>query len=239
LQLVINGGAFAVIMRTPGADYDLAAGFLIGERIVAAFDDVVSLGPAPSRDGGMRHNVVDIVLGDLASSRLAAARRAVTTTASCGLCGRQSIDDLAAEGFDVRSPLQVAAETVAVLPTLMRRAQAIFDTTGGLHAAGLFRADATLEVIAEDVGRHNAVDKVVGSRWLAREWPLSERVLCVSGRLSYEIVLKALTAEIPIVAAVSAPSTLAIDLAERTGITLAGFVREGGLNVYTHPQRVT
>jgi FdhD protein len=239
LQLIVNGRAFAVIMRTPGPDGALAAGFLVGERIVQSFDDIVSLKPATAPDGGARHNVVDIVLGRAATARLAAVKRSVTTTAACGMCGRQSIDALAAAGLSVRSSCAFEAATLAELPARMRRAQTVFDTTGGLHAAGLFRADASLDQIAEDVGRHNAVDKVVGARWLARDWPLSKHVLCVSGRASYEIVLKALTAGIPIVAAVSAPSTLAIDLAETGGITLAGFVRENRLNVYTHPHRIT
>ena len=133
----------------------------------------------------------------------------------------------------------VAPERVAGLPDRMRELQQVFNRTGGLHAAALFTPDGELLTLAEDVGRHNAVDKIVGARWLAEEWPLGGCLLCVSGRLSYEIVLKALVPGIPIIAAVSAPSTMAIDLAERAGISLAGFVRDGRMNVYTHPSRIS
>jgi FdhD protein len=238
LQVVINGARFAVIMRTPGADRDLAAGFLLGERIVIEREELKALEPARARDGSPQHNVIEITLAGAAVSRLDSASRAVTTNASCGLCGRQSIDNLVAHGVVIRSDLTVSTRTLVELPRRMREGQAVFDRTGGLHAAALFRSGGELLDIAEDVGRHNAVDKIVGARWLAGDWPLGEYLLCVSGRLSYEIVLKALVAGIPLIAAVSAPSTLAIDLAQTTGITLAGFVRDGRMNVYTHPTRI-
>lgn len=238
LQVLINGTPFAVVMRTPGADRDLAAGFLIGERIVADAADVHAIEPVHSRDGRLQHNVVDVRVSAAAEARVAAVTRAVTTNASCGLCGRQNVLSLVADGLVVRSDLTIAVALAADLPARMRAAQAVFDRTGGLHAAALFTADGTMLHLAEDVGRHNAVDKVVGARWWAGELPLSTRVLCVSGRLSYEIVLKALIAGIPLIVAVSAPSTLAIDLAEGGGMTLAGFVRDGRMNVYCHGGRL-
>jgi FdhD protein len=239
LQILVNGAAFAVIMRTPGADRHLAAGFLLSERIVIDRSELTALEQTRGRDGAIQHNRVSVSLEPPAAARLDTAKRAVTTNASCGLCGRQSIDALLSVGLSVRSDLAVDAARLADLPGRMRGLQQVFERTGGLHAAALFRPDGEVAALAEDVGRHNAVDKIVGERWLAGEWPLDRAVLCVSGRLSYEIVLKALVAGIPIVAAVSAPSTMAIDLAERSGITLAGFVRDGRMNVYTHAERIT
>lgn len=239
LQVLINGRPFAVVMRTPGADRELAAGFLIGERIIVEPGDVLGIEPYRSREGLLQHNVVDVKVAEAAAARVAAATRAVTTNASCGLCGRQNVVSLTADGLLVRSDLRARADVLADLPARMRPAQAVFDRTGGLHAAALFTGAGSLTTTAEDVGRHNAVDKVVGARWWAGQWPVADHVLCVSGRLSYEIVLKALIAGVPIVVAVSAPSTLAIDLAEAGGITLAGFARGGRMNLYTHPTRVT
>jgi FdhD protein len=149
-----------------------------------------------------------------------------------------AIDALAADGLRVETDHAVAVETLMRLPERLREAQEVFDRTGGLHAAGLFDTGGSLIAAGEDVGRHNAVDKVLGARWLAGDWPLDRATLCVSGRVSYEIALKALVAGIPIVAAVSAPTSLAIDLAERAGLSLVGFVREGRMNVYTHERRL-
>jgi FdhD protein len=237
LQVSINGAPFAVIMRTPGADRDLTAGFLLGERIAVDAGDIESMAPGHAR-GVLQHNVIEVALAAHAAGRVAAAARAVTTNASCGLCGRQHVDSLLADGLSVRSAFSVPAAVVAQCPARMREVQDVFERTGGLHAAALFDAHGAIERVAEDVGRHNAVDKVIGASWWAGRWPLDERMLCVSGRLSYEIVLKALIARIPVLVAVSAPSTLAIDLAAGAGVTLAGFVREGRMNVYTHPERI-
>jgi FdhD protein len=237
LQLVIGGAPFAVIMRTPGADEALAAGFLVGERIVRERREVVSIAPAHGRDRRVLHNVVNIELTDTAMKRLARAKRSVAMSASCGLCGRQTIEAIAEEGLRVESAIEIDAAVVAALPDRLRAAQTVFARTGGLHAAGLFRADGTLDAIAEDVGRHNAVDKTIGATWLA-QGSLRGHALCVSGRASYEIVLKAVVAGIGVIVAVSAPSTMAIDLAASAGVTLSGFVREGRLNVYTHPGRI-
>jgi FdhD protein len=225
-------------MRTPGRDRELAAGFLIAERIVREPADLLELTAAPLRDGVPQHNVVDVRLSPAAAGRLDAARRLVTTTASCGLCGRQHIESLAADGLRVEPGAPVDGAMLLALPDVMRAAQDAFDATGGVHAAALVRRDGTLARAAEDVGRHNAVDKTIGGCWLAGEWPPRDVLLCVSGRASYEIVLKALVARIPIIVAVSAPSSLAIELADASGMTLAGFARDRRLNLYTHHERV-
>jgi FdhD protein len=247
LQIVVNGEPFAVIMRTPGDDVALAAGFLFAERVIHGSDEIDAIREAvapPARDAaseppGIRHNVVDVTLAADVSARLQRVTRRVTTTAACGMCGRQAIESLRSEAPPVAQGWSVSASALAAMASRLRDAQRLFDQTGGLHAAGLFSPDAALRASAEDVGRHNAVDKVVGAQVLASAVPLSHRVLFVSGRTSFEIVQKAFFAGIPVVAAVSAPSTLAIDLAAEAGITLVGFVRGGGFNVYTRPERVT
>jgi FdhD protein len=238
LQILVAGRPFAVIMRTPGADRALVAGFLVAEGIVREPGDLLGVDEAPDAAGRAQHNVVDVHLGPAASARLAQAARAVAMSSSCGLCGRRTIDALVADRPPVDSDVRMAADVVVELPRLMRGAQAAFDRTGGLHAAALVSPEGSLDRLAEDIGRHNAVDKVVGAMWLEGCWPVAGHALAVSGRASYEIVLKAFAAGVPIVAAVSAPSSLAIDLAERTGITLVGFVRDGRFNLYTHPARV-
>jgi FdhD protein len=162
----------------------------------------------------------------------------VTTHSSCGLCGRQTIEGLKTDVPPLRSTVRVRASVLADLPGRLRQAQVVFGTTGGLHAAGLFDSHGTLREVAEDVGRHNAVDKVIGRRIMADALPLSSDVLFVSGRTSFEIVQKAALAGVPVVAAVSAPSSLAVDLANEIGITLVGFVRDGSFNVYARPERI-
>jgi len=237
LAIRIEGEPFAVIMRTPGADRDLAAGFLFAERLVRRADDVASI--AHCADAAEHENTVDVTLVDFAAAKRARRqRRDLTATASCGVCGRQSIEDLACDLVRIDDDLVVPPRTIARLPARLRDSQRAFDETGGLHAAGIFSVDGVLLDIAEDVGRHNAVDKVIGRAVLHRQVPLSRALLCVSGRTSFEIVQKAALAGIPVLAAVSAPSSLAIDLAERTGITLIGFIRGDSFNVYAGPQRV-
>ena len=161
-----------------------------------------------------------------------------TASASCGVCGRETIESLTADMAPIRSPLSVSGADVAMLPQRLRKVQRVFDETGGLHAAGLFAADGRLVDVAEDVGRHNAVDKVIGGRLLRDELPLADRLLCVSGRTSFEIVQKALQARIPVLVAVSAPSSLARDLAQASNQTLIGFLRGRSLNVYSGRQRI-
>jgi FdhD protein len=243
LEIRIHDRPFAVIMRTPGADRELAAGFLLSERVLRSSDDLGTIAHCSDRDaaGNAAGNIVNVTLanGSAASlEQLIAGRRQVTTNSSCGLCGRRTIESLAADAAAIGASWTVAAATIAALPPQLRARQVVFDETGGLHAAGLFSRDGALADSAEDVGRHNAVDKIVGRMLMREALPLSESILCVSGRTSFEIVQKAVFAGIPVVAAVSAPSTLAISLAETLGVTLIGFVRGDGFNIYAHPERI-
>jgi FdhD protein len=238
LAIRVDDQPFAVVMRTPGADRELAAGFLLAERVIRGADDVVSV--EYCADADERENTVAVKLANPdASARARRQRRELASTASCGVCGRQSIDDLACDLPRVLDDIRVAATVVARLPDRLRSGQRAFDETGGVHAAGVFSLDGDVLDVAEDVGRHNAVDKVVGRALLHRRLPLSRAIVCVSGRTSFEIVQKAAVAGIPILTAVSAPSSLAIELAERVGITLAGFIRGGNFNVYAGADRIT
>lgn len=242
LEIRLHGRPFAVIMRTPGADRELAAGFLLSESLVRSPADIGAVEHCRHPDHPEAHNVVDVYLVGDAASDLAATldrRRNILTTSSCGLCGRLTIDSLKQVAAPVSDLSPVTAEVFASLPDALRQRQEIFDETGGLHAAALCTPDGAVVVSAEDVGRHNAVDKVIGSRVLADALPLGGHVLVVSSRASFEIVQKAWMAGVPIVCAVSAPSSLAIDLAEEAGITLGGFVRGGGFNIYTHAHRIS
>lgn len=241
LEVRLHGRPFAVIMRTPGADRELAAGFLFAEGVIAASADIGAVEHCRHPEHPDRHNVVDVYLMDHAASgveRHLEERRRVMTNSSCGLCGRASIESLRVRAEPLPVALSVRADVAAGLPARLRERQSAFDRTGGLHGAGLFAADGECEVSAEDVGRHNAVDKIVGRRLLDERMPASDRVLVVSGRTSFEIVQKAWLAGIEVVCAVSAPSTLAIDLAREAGITLLGFTRDGGFNIYSHPGRI-
>jgi len=241
LEVRLHGRPFAVIMRTPGADRELAAGFLLAEGVLTGADDLGTIAHCTDPSAEHPDNIVDVTLtggSPEAIERWLAGRRQVTTTSSCGLCGRQTIDSLRSDRPPLTSAWDVAPAMLASLPEALRASQSVFDETGGLHAAGLFAADGRLEDVAEDVGRHNAVDKVIGRAIMRDALPLSDRLLFVSGRTSFEIVQKAFVAGIPIVAAVSAPSSLAIELAGEAGITLVGFVRGRGFNIYTHPSRL-
>jgi FdhD protein len=241
LQVRVDREPFAVLMRTPGDDRHLTAGFLVSERLISDPADVASIEPCVDPSHPDRSNVINVSLVPAAraaaESRLA-ERRKVVANASCGLCGRVTVESLQVEAPYVASSWTLARERAATLPSRLRIRQATFEETGGLHAAGLFSADGACDAVAEDVGRHNAVDKVLGRLFLAGRLPRPDRALVVSGRTSFEIVQKAFLAGIPVIAAVSAPSSLAIDLADASGITLLGFVREGGFNVYTHGHRI-
>ena len=238
LEIRLHGRPFAVIMRTPGADRELAAGFLLSERIIRDADDLGTVEHCTLQPSATA-NIVNVTLTDQSGvERAIADRRDVTANASCGLCGRRTIDTILADVGPVRAAWTLDVDTVRALPQRLREAQAVFDETGGLHAAGLFDRHGRLVDAAEDVGRHNAVDKIVGRMLMREALPLSDHALCVSGRTSFEILQKAAVAGIPIVVAVSAPSTLAIDLAGQCGITLAGFVRGDGLNIYSHASRI-
>jgi FdhD protein len=235
LEIRVGGESFAVTMRTPGADAELAAGFLFTEGLLAGAADIVSV-EVPAGD-----HVADVRLTPAAAARVAerrAPRRQVTTTSSCGMCGRPTLASTRLDAPIVDASWTLAAATLALLPSRIGSRQATFAETGGLHAAALCAPDGTILDAAEDVGRHNAVDKIIGRRLLACRVPVRDALLFVSGRTSFEIVQKAWLAGVPIVAAVSAPSSLAIDLAQEAGITLVGFVRGGRCNVYTHPARV-
>ena len=239
MEVRIHGEPFAVIMRTPGRDHDLVAGFLLSEQIVRGPDEISLIRHCTDPETPDLKNVVDVTLqGAIAPERIR-ERRQVVTSSSCGLCGRVTLDSLRAEVPGIDDAWQVAGASVLEWPQRLRAAQAAFNLTGGMHAAGLFDASGELVDVAEDVGRHNAVDKVVGRMLLLERLPLSSCGLAVSGRASFEIVQKALLARIPIVAAVSAPTTLAIELAEESGIMLLGFVRDDGHNIYSHSERVS
>lgn len=238
LAIRLHGRPFATIMRTPGADRELAAGFLLAERIIRNADDLGVI--EHCRDDAGAANTINVTLTDEASAaRALTERRQITSSSSCGVCGRQSIDSLMANLARVTRSLAMTSATIAMLPERLRASQRAFDETGGLHAAGLFTSSGDLVDIAEDIGRHNAVDKVIGRRLLVDELPLADFAICVSGRTSFEIVQKAAVAGIPILAAVSAPSTLAIELATTAGVTLVGFVRGDSLNIYSHAERIT
>jgi FdhD protein len=227
----------AVTMRTPGHEEELAIGFLTSEGLL----DGNEVTAGSYGDPGVMAEPDDSVLVSLSSrfDPAFAARRNFVATASCGICGKASIDEVAVRCEPLPKGLPFVARSVILsLPDALRAAQSAFERTGGLHAAGLFETDGRLVAIREDVGRHNALDKVIGSRVKARELPLWDRILMVSGRVSYEIVQKAAVAGVPIICAVSAPSDLAIRLADRLGVTLVGFLRGDGFNVYTHDNRI-
>ncbi|MDG9718034.1 formate dehydrogenase accessory sulfurtransferase FdhD [Streptomyces sp. DH24] len=242
LEIRVGGRPLSVTMRTPGDDFDLAAGFLVGEGVVHACDEVAGIRycAGVTADGGNSYNVVDVVLARGVPAPDASLERNFYTTSSCGLCGKASLDAVRtrAAWSVAEDPLRVGPELLAALPDRLRAAQRVFDTTGGLHAAGLFSADGELLCLREDVGRHNAVDKVVGHALRSGLLPSRGTVLMVSGRASFELVQKAVMAGIPVLAAVSAPSSLAVDLAEESGLTLVGFLRGASMNVYSGAGRL-
>lgn len=234
LEVRLEGEPFSVIMRTPGEDRALAAGFLFTEGVIRRSADFTAIRPVDD-------DAVDVTLAaGRAESlpELLAGRRHVAANSSCGMCGRRSLEALEVSGEPLPSAWRVPASLVAGLPGALSDAQRAFAETGGLHGAALFHLDGTLDRSAEDVGRHNAVDKLIGHMLLTGRLPLDSSLLAVSGRLSFEIVQKAWMAGIPFIAAVSAPSSLAIDLAARAGMTLAGFVRGGRFNIYTGAERI-
>ncbi|MFG1886365.1 formate dehydrogenase accessory sulfurtransferase FdhD [Micromonospora sp. NPDC049051] len=230
----------AVTMRTPGDDLDLAIGFLLTEGLIRSADDVRTAQLCAGAETPNTYNVVDVVLAPGVPEPAVDPARNFYTTSSCGVCGKASIDAVRTRSvFAVDDdPLTVPAAVLTALPDRMRAAQRGFDRTGGLHAAGLFTADGDLVVLREDVGRHNAVDKVVGWAVRERRLPLVGHVLLVSGRASFELTQKAWMAGLPLLAAVSAPSSLAVELAEEAGLTLVGFLRGHAMNVYARPDRI-
>ena len=242
-EVRVNHRSLAVIMRTPGHDRELAMGFLFAERVIHRADDVHAIEDAMDDDGLPLANVVDVHLhsGEKQDSlaQIDTFERHFAVSASCGLCGKNSIDDLmlTVPALDVKD-LRIATSCIYELTRQLRTGQDVFTHTGGLHAAGLFTTTGELCLLREDIGRHNAVDKIIGHGLLHNTLPYSRHILVVSGRTSYEIIQKALLASIPCIAAISAPSSLAIELADQAGITLIGFLRDHAMNVYTHPERI-
>jgi FdhD protein len=238
LEIQVQGVACTVVMRTPGDDPELALGFLVTERVIGAADDVVSLRHCTAvADPESEESVLRVILREGVSLPIERLRRNVYASSSCGLCGKATIEAALACGAPVRAPLRVTPELLYALPDRMRAAQAAFDETGGLHAAGLFSATGELMILREDVGRHNAVDKVVGAA-LRRGLPLAEHLLLVSGRVGFEIVQKAAAAGLPLLAGLSAPTSLATRFGEALGVTVVGFLRGRAMNVYTHAERI-
>ena len=227
----------AVTMRTPGHDFELAVGFMVGEGLIHTRDEVASVRYCDLPGGEPQlYNVVTVSLTRPFDP--GGAERRFYTTSSCGICGKASLDQVEVHCSPIPDSEPLPASVVVSLPDRLRRAQRIFEQTGGLHAAGLFDRSGKAVAVREDVGRHNAVDKVVGRSLLAGELPLSDKVLMLSGRVSFELVQKAAVAGVPLICAVSAPSSLAVEAADRLGLAVVGFVRGRGFNVYCHPERL-
>ncbi|MFB7362138.1 formate dehydrogenase accessory sulfurtransferase FdhD [Streptomyces hydrogenans] len=243
LEIRLNGRPLAITMRTPGDDFALAAGFLVSEGVLASAADVRSIVycAGAKEDGTNTYNVVDVKLAPKVVLPEITLERNVYTTSSCGLCGKASLDAVRTTArFPIADtpPVRVSPALLSTLPDRLRAAQKVFDTTGGLHAAALFSEEGELLDVREDVGRHNAVDKLVGRALREDLLPLDRAVLLVSGRASFELAQKAVMAGIPVLAAVSAPSSLAVDLAAETGLTLVGFLRGPDMNVYAGEHRI-
>jgi FdhD protein len=242
LEIRVDGTSLSVTMRTPGDDFDLAIGYLLSEGVIEDAGAVRQAMHCLDEDetGSPTYNVVDITLQPGTALDTSRTQRSSYTSSACGVCGKTSIDAITAQSryAVAEDGVRLAPETLAALPDALRTRQKVFDRTGGLHAAGLFRSDGELLAVREDVGRHNAVDKVIG--WAGRDGrlPLSGHVLVVSGRASFELTQKAVMAGIPVLASVSAPSSLAVDLAQESGVTLVGFVRPPKMTVYAGAHRL-
>lgn len=242
LEIRLDGRPLTITMRTPGDDFDLAAGFLVSEGVVHRTEEIVSIRycAGATDDGANTYNVLDVALAPGVALPENSLQRNFYTTSSCGVCGKASLDAVrTVASWPVRDdPAVLEPQLLTALPDRLRAAQRVFDRTGGLHASGLFGLDGALRCVREDVGRHNAVDKVVGWALRSGQLPLSGSVLVVSGRASFELVQKAVMAGIPMLAAVSAPSSLAVDLAAESGLTLVGFLRGSSMNVYAGAHRL-
>jgi FdhD protein len=243
LEIRLNGKPLAITMRTPGDDFALAAGFLVSEGVLGRAEELANIVycAGATTDGSNTYNVVDVRLAPDVAVPDISLERNVYTTSSCGLCGKASLDAVRTTArwpIADTPPVRVAPDLLAALPDRLRAAQRVFDRTGGLHAAGLFSPEGDLLDLREDVGRHNAVDKLIGRALRSGALPLSRTILLVSGRASFELAQKSVMAGIPVLAAVSAPSSLAVDLAAETGLTLVGFLRGNSMNVYAGEQRL-
>lgn len=242
LEIRVNGSALTVTMRTPGSDVELAQGFLLTEGVIERRDDIATVQycRGADEDGVNSYNVLDVTLAPGVPMPDVDITRNFYTTSSCGVCGKASLDAvrLASRHPPGDDPARVTASTLTAMPAQLRSAQKVFASTGGLHGAALFSVDGTLLVVREDVGRHNAVDKVIGWALESGRIPLGGSVLLVSGRASFELTQKAVMAGIPVLAAVSAPSSLAVDLAAQSGLTLVAFLRGDSMNIYSRADRV-
>jgi FdhD protein len=238
LEIRVHDDPIAITMRTPGDDFALAAGFLFSEGLLRSPREVGSLRYCENTEHPELKNIVNFTFASGHKPDLAKIKRAFYTTSSCGLCGKASIDQIKIHAKPIQSKIKVTLDVIHGLGHSLRKAQTLFEKTGGLHAAGVFDDKGVLYALHEDVGRHNAVDKVVGHMLLQDRCPLDHHILMVSGRASFEILQKAVLARMPLVCAVSAPSSLAVETAREFGVTLVGFLREDDFNVYTHAERI-
>jgi FdhD protein len=232
LEIRIDGRPVAITMRTPGHDLELAAGFLYTEGVIDGIDDIRALAHVDDPRDPQGNTVDTILSGGVPAARRSKADRALYASSSCGVCGKASIDRLLVGAPPLSHRIEIDPNIMLDLPNRLRTAQSVFDQTGGLHAAALFSPEGELEITREDIGRHNAVDKVIGWRLHDDRVPIDDRILMISGRAGFEIIQKALVARIGVVAAVGAPSSMAVQLAEQSGMTLVGFLRDGRYNQY-------
>jgi FdhD protein len=244
LEIRVSAGGgpaqpLTVTMRTPGADFELVAGLLHAEGVVDEAGEILSLRYCVEGLQPQNFNVISVAIPESAAPRLERLRRSLFSGSGCGVCGKVSIDQVRLTAPPVPVGRRIAAALLGQLPERLRGAQPLFERTGGLHAAALFSAEGELLAVREDVGRHNALDKLVGASLLGDPLPFAEGVVLVSGRLGFELAQKATRAGIPLLAAVGAPSSLAVEMAAESGMTVVGFLRESGFNIYSHPERVT
>ncbi len=235
-QLGSSPRPLTVTMRTPGNDFELILGFLLGEGIIFSKNEILRMQYCGLVDKKRQPNVVVVTLRS--SPREDIFNRNFSSTASCGLCGIESLQDLQIPAFESNLDQKVNIEVLLELPNILRKRQLVFESTGGLHAAGIFQFNGDLEVVREDIGRHNALDKVIGACAMKFEEGSCNHILALSGRIGYELIQKAARAKIPVIAAVSAPSSLAVEVASSLGITLVGFIRQERANIYSHPERI-
>ena len=241
IRLTLPQQTIAVTMRTPGEDFDLAAGFLYSEGVIKNREDIAKISYCIDReiDGEQQQNIVNVTLNSELNPNLKTLERHFFTTSACGVCGKVSIESLQIKGFSaIPLGLEVSTEIIYSLPDKLNTAQRVFKSTGGLHAVGLFDTQGKLLKLREDVGRHNALDKLIGSEFLAGQLPLNNFIVMVSGRSSFEILQKCITVGVPIVCAVSAPSSLAVEIAKEFNITLVGFLRGRKFNIYSGMERI-